>query len=90
MNKLEVIRNRIKEIIKEIVPYINTDAITDDTGLISKGLLDSLGFLTLAVHVQQEFAIEIPFDRYTPEEFTIFGTFVSICESAVADKMVGD
>lgn len=90
MNKLEVIRNRIKEIIKEIVPYINTDAITDDTGLISQGLLDSLGFLTLAVHVQQEFAIEIPFDRFAPEEFTKFGIFVSICGSALANKTVRD
>lgn len=89
MNKLEVVRNRIKEIIKEIVPYTNTDAITDDTGLISQGLLDSLGFLTLAIHIQQEFAIEIPFDRYTPEEFTIFGKFVSICESAITDKTDG-
>jgi len=90
MNELEVIRNRIKEIIKEIVPNINTDTITDDTGLISEGWLDSLGFLTLAVHVQEEFAIEIPFDRYSPEEFTLFGVFVSICESAVADKTTGD
>jgi len=90
MNKLNVIRNRIKEIMKEIAPNIDTDAIADDTGLISKGLLDSLGFLTLAVQIQQEFAIEIPFDRYEPEEFTLFGTFVSICENAIAHKTSGD
>lgn len=89
MNKSDVVRKRIKEIIKEIASNINTDAISDDTGLISKGLLDSLGFLTLAVQIQQEFSIEIPFDRYTPEEFTVFGKFVSICASAVADKTVG-
>ena len=90
MNDSEVIRNRIKEIIKEIVPNINTDAITDDTGLTSEGLIDSLGFLTLAAHVEAEFAIEMPFDRYAPEEFTLFGIFVSICESALANKTVGD
>jgi acyl carrier protein len=86
MNERDIVQRRIKEILKEIAPSINTDLIADDTGLISKGLLDSMGFLTLAVHVQQEFSIEIPFENYEPEEFTVFGIFVTICMNAIADK----
>lgn len=86
MNTYDVIRNRVKEIIKEIIPNINTDIIVDDTVLISPKLLDSLGFLTLATHIEEEFGIEIPFDKYEPEEFTCFGKFVSICDNALAEK----
>lgn len=84
MSESSIVRDRVIDIIMEIIPNINTETITDETALISKGLLDSLGFLTLAMHIQEEFGIEIPFDEHSPEEFTLFGTFVSICEDTIA------
>lgn len=77
-----MLRDRIKKIIKENYPSINTDDLTADTNLVGTGLLDSLGFLTLVISIQQEFNIEVPFEKYSPEEFTIFGKFISICASS--------
>lgn len=80
-------RNRIIEMIREICQDVALEDIGDDTELIGKGcLLDSLAFLSLVLGIEQEFGIEIPFDEYSPEEFTIFGNFVAICLASLPAK----
>lgn len=90
MNDSNNTRERIVQIIKGIAPLIDKDELNDDMDMIGGGLLDSLDFLTLATRVQSEFGIEIPFDRYAPEEFTNFGKFVEICNDAIGEKMSGN
>ena len=83
MNSHAEIRKRIAIIVKEVSPQIDAKDISDGTNLIEDGVLDSLGFLTLATRIQKEFNIEIPFDEYSPEEFTVFGKFVEICATVL-------
>jgi acyl carrier protein len=43
--------------------------VGDDDGLLSNGVLDSLGILEVVTFVEQEFAITIIDDELVPENF---------------------
>ncbi len=76
------LRRMIIAITEELSMYGNATDLSDNTNLIDEGVVDSLGFLTLVTRVQEKLGKEIPFDQYSPEEFTVFGKFVEICSRA--------
>ena len=79
MEEQNDLRRMIVAITEELSLQGTATNLTDDTNLIGDGVIDSLGFLTLAARVQEKLGKEIPFDQYSPEEFTVFGRFVEIC-----------
>ena len=54
-----------------------TELIESDDNLLSDGMVDSLGMLRLIAFIEAEFAIKVP-----PEDFTIenFRTITVICD----------
>jgi acyl carrier protein len=88
MNKGPDITETIISIVLELSAQRDAADLQDDVNLIGDNILDSLGFLTLAARVQQALGIEIPFDDYSPEEFTVFGKFVEICKNTFMDRKI--
>jgi D-alanine--poly(phosphoribitol) ligase subunit 2 len=48
---------------------LNVDVPDGDTDLLTSGLLDSLGLVTLIVEIEQEFEVEVPLDDFDPDRF---------------------
>ena len=82
MGKHADLRTMIVAITEELSLHGNDTDLKDNTNLIKEGVVDSLGFLTLVTRIQEKLGKEIPFDQYSPEEFTVFGRFVEICSRA--------
>jgi len=54
---------------------LEAEAVPDDFDLLAEGLIDSLGLLELINAVENNFSIEIDFDRLDPEQMTLIGPF---------------
>ena len=79
-------RENIKKLVVKILSEVSQESVTsipEDADLIISGILDSMGFLTFATKIQEQLDIELPFDKYLPEEFTILEKFITICENAL-------
>lgn len=73
-------------IIEDLLSHPPDIGLEDEIDLIGDGILDSMGFLSLATAVQDKLGIEIPFDEYPPEEFTLLGNLIKMCEKALDDN----
>jgi acyl carrier protein len=60
----------IKKIIELIHEINQFEEIEDDTELIKSGILNSLGIFELVCFLETEFEIEIPEERFVPENFS--------------------
>jgi acyl carrier protein len=80
-----MIRDFVANLLQEKWATKNTERINidEDLDLIQSGLLNSLEFIEFIVCVEEEFNLEIDFDKYDPSEFTTFSGFVKVvAESA--------
>lgn len=64
----------IKKVLIEYVKkeYLDEDSdqeITEDTKLISSGIVDSFSMVSLKMFLEKKFQIKIPDDKATPEAF---------------------
>lgn len=59
------VRNRIREKIKEV----SFNKVEDTTSLMKSGLLDSITLVDLAVGLEEEFGIKIPYNEVGGEHF---------------------
>jgi acyl carrier protein len=64
----------IKKVLIEYVKkeYLDEDSdqeITEDTKLISSGIVDSFSMVSLKMFLEKKFQIKIPDERATPEAF---------------------
>jgi len=64
----------IKKVLIEYVrkEYLDEDSdqeITEDTKLISSGVVDSFSMVSLKMFLEKKFQIKIPDDKATPEAF---------------------
>jgi acyl carrier protein len=64
----------IKKVLIEYVKkeYLDEDSdqeITEDTKLISSGIVDSFSMVSLKMFLEKKFKIKIPDDKATPEAF---------------------
>lgn len=56
----DAIRNHVRSyILKEFLPGVDAGELTDDTPLISGGILDSLATVKLVAALEEQFSIEI-------------------------------
>jgi acyl carrier protein len=70
----DLVRNYI---IKEFLEEDETE-ITDDTPLISGGLIDSFSMVSLLVFIENKFKIKIPASKATPEAFDSVNKIVAL------------
>ena len=47
--------------------------IPDDFDLLTKGVIDSLGFLEMILALQEKFDVELDFEEINPEELSVVG-----------------
>ncbi len=52
--------------------YSETD-LSDDFDLLTRGVIDSLGFLEMTLALQEQFDVELDFDEVDPEQLSIVG-----------------
>ena len=56
----ETIKSKIKEfILTEYLPGESSEALTDDTELVTHGVLDSLSTLQLVTYLEKEYSISV-------------------------------
>jgi acyl carrier protein len=55
---------------------IRTEEINDELSLVGSGLIDSLGFVEILIHLEDHFGIEIELDEFDPEDFATLGGFL--------------
>ena len=66
MNDARLLRNRIVRLFSEA---LHRDVPSEDADLFESGLLDSLGFVDLLVHLEQEFGTRIALDDLEIDNF---------------------
>ena len=49
--------------------------ISDECDLLTEGLVDSVGFLTMTARVEEHFGVEIDYEELDPDEMAILGPF---------------
>jgi acyl carrier protein len=54
------------------------EEITNDTPLISNGLVDSFSMVTLLVYIENKFKIKIPPSKATPEVFNTVNNIAAL------------
>ena len=67
---------RLKEVIKRVMPDINVDNVTEDTKLVDDLEFDSIGIMMLAMTLEEEFGVS--FDG--PISFITVGDVVKFLE----------
>jgi acyl carrier protein len=73
----------VKKIIIEYVKkeYLDEDSdqqITEDTKLISSGIVDSFSMVSLKMFLEKKFQVKIPDDRATPEAFDSVDNIINL------------
>lgn len=86
MSIAETIKNvLVNEIFVEIPP----DQMDEHDSMRNAFGLDSVGFVELRVQCEELFAITIPDDDFTPENFSSIHNLVALVERLVAAKASG-
>lgn len=73
----------IREILKDINPYVE---INDDTDLIEEQVLDSVGMLVLLTELEDKFEIEISLEEVEPEQFKNIKSIMEMVKSKLEEK----
>jgi len=73
----------IKKMIIDYVKkeYLDEDSdqeITEDTKLITSGIVDSFSMVSLKMFLEKKFQIKIPDDKATPEAFDSVNNIISL------------
>lgn len=72
-------KEKIREFIAEVT-FTTPEEIKDDTLLFEQGLFDSLGFLILVSHINEEYEIEIADGELNQENFESVNAIVNFLE----------
>jgi D-alanine--poly(phosphoribitol) ligase subunit 2 len=59
----------LEEIRAILMPHLKGKTVSDDTPLVSGGLIDSMTIVDLIVDLSDRFDVEIPASEVTPEDF---------------------
>jgi acyl carrier protein len=63
---------------KEYLEEDSTVAVTDQTKLITSGIVDSFSMVSLKMFLEKKFQVKIPDDRATPEAFDSVNNIVNL------------
>ncbi|MBE6038984.1 MAG: acyl carrier protein [Anaerofustis stercorihominis] len=72
------VKEKVKEILKEVKPTKNLEDITD---IAEGGYLDSFEIMMLISLLSEAFAIEVPVDSIIPENFNSVDSITAMVES---------
>lgn len=79
----------IKDLIRNYIlkEYLEDEEIelTDDTPLISGGLIDSFSMVSLLIFLEKKFKIKIPPSKATPEAFDSVNKIVALVNQCTRD-----
>ncbi len=56
------------------------EVIDDDFGLVTHGIIDSLGIFTLLDFIERELGVDIPDDELVVDNFSSIGTIAALVE----------
>lgn len=73
----EADRNLLTGFLRQLSPAARARELTDDTPLLTSGILDSLAILELMSFLSSELGIEIGDDDFTPENFATVGSLLA-------------
>ncbi len=80
----------LKDVVRTYVTkeYLEDDSepITNDTPLISGGIVDSFSMVSLKRFLENKYDIQIPDDKATPEAFDSVNKIAALVEEFVAKK----
>lgn len=65
----EIVTSRMRQFIAEHFPRARQGEIRDEDPLLEKGILDSLGVLSVVTFMEEEFGVLIEDDDLVPENF---------------------
>jgi acyl carrier protein len=71
------IEQRIHAFLLEKFPLARKAGVGKDTGLLEKGILDSLGILDVVSFLESEFSLVVSDDELLPENFQSLGTLTA-------------
>jgi acyl carrier protein len=74
------IEKKIHSFLLEKFPLARKSGVENDTALLEKGILDSLGILDVVSFLESEFSITINDEELVPENFNSLGTLSSFVE----------
>jgi acyl carrier protein len=78
---------RVRQFVRETFMYAKPDAaLEDDTPLLGRGILDSMGVVELIEFVQAEFSITIEDDEITEDHL---GTLAAIADYVASKRAAG-
>ena len=75
----EDIKNTIIDYVKK--EYLDEDSdeqITEDTKLISSGIVDSFSMVSLKMFLEKKFHVKIPDEKATPEAFDSVNNIINL------------
>jgi acyl carrier protein len=75
----ETLRARIADILRD---HLHVECLSADTDLIEAGILDSLAFVTLLFHLEQDFGRRIPVETLDVRDFSSVARIADFMTSA--------
>ena len=74
----DVKKSIIDYVKKEYLDEDSDEAVTEDTRLISSGIVDSFSMVSLKIFLEKKFQIKIPDERATPEAFDSVNNIINL------------
>jgi acyl carrier protein len=65
---------------KEYLDEDSDHVVTEDTKLITSGIVDSFSMVSLKMFLEKKFQLKIPDDKATPEAFDSVNNIISLLE----------
>jgi acyl carrier protein len=79
----DVKKTIIEYVKKEYLDQDSDQVITEDTKLISGGIVDSFSMVSLKMFLEKKFQIKIPDEKATPEAFDSVNDIISLLRQFV-------
>ncbi|MEN8913574.1 MAG: phosphopantetheine-binding protein [Flavobacteriales bacterium] len=71
----------MEEFLKEMIEELTFETVAKDESLIESGILDSITVVDLAVSIENEVGVSIPFNEIKPENFETIEIIMDYVES---------
>jgi len=70
----------MEDFLKEKIEELTFESVDSNESLIESGVLDSITVVDLAVFIENEYGVSIPFNEIKPEHFETIETIKSYVE----------
>lgn len=71
----------MEDFLKEQIEELTFEAVEINDSLIESGILDSITVVDLAVAIENEYGVEIPFNEIKPEHFENIDKIIAYVKS---------